>query len=94
MAKDDYGQFLHFCTPLTNLKIIRKGTSLQLCRLRREGQFSLWALLNFYLYERMVLFYCTFAAMKRQDSREVDHDHLFVEPWVNTFQCLEPTLII
>ena len=60
-----------FCTPLTNLKVIRDASSLQLCRLRRDARYSVWARLNFLSYEGMVTFYCTFVAMKRQDQREV-----------------------
>lgn len=51
MLKDGTGQQIHFCTPLTNLKVIRDGSSLQLCRMRRGGGYKLWARLNFYLYE-------------------------------------------
>jgi len=79
MSKDNDGRQRHCCTLLTNLKVIRKGSSLQLCRLRREGKFRLWAQLNFVYYERMVLFYSTFVAMKRQDSRPVQHDALLDE---------------
>ncbi|KAF2167111.1 hypothetical protein M409DRAFT_66175 [Zasmidium cellare ATCC 36951] len=71
MTADVHGQQLHFCQPLTNLKVIRKGSSLQLCRFRREGRYTLWARLNFIFHERMVLFYSTFVAMKRQDQRGV-----------------------
>ncbi|KAK3705402.1 hypothetical protein LTR37_013375 [Vermiconidia calcicola] len=79
MTKDATGPDMHYCTPLTNLKIIRDRSSLQLCRVRREGRYTPWARLNFYLYERMVLFYCTFVAMKRQDRREIPHDDLLDE---------------
>ena len=51
MTKDTYGNDLHYCTPLTNLKAIRNGSSLQLCRVRKEGKYRLWARLNFYLFE-------------------------------------------
>ncbi|KAK5128289.1 hypothetical protein LTR85_002956 [Meristemomyces frigidus] len=76
MTKDDRGRDLHYCTPLTNLKVIRDRSSLQLCRARQDGRYALWARLNFVLYERMVLFYCTFVAMKYQDSRQVPHARL------------------
>ncbi|KAK4542579.1 hypothetical protein LTR36_006627 [Oleoguttula mirabilis] len=72
----DRGQDLYYCMPLVNLKIIRDRSSLQLCRARRDGSYALWAKLNFLLYERMVLFYCTFVAMKYQDSKPVPHDNL------------------
>lgn len=76
IAKDAYRRERYYCLPLTNLKVIRRSSSLQLCRTTRDGRYSLWARLNFYLYERMVLFYCTFVAMKRQDSRPVPREDL------------------
>lgn len=77
MTTDMHGQQLHFCQPLTTLKVIRKGSTLQLCRARRgDGRYSLWARLNFMFHERMVLFYSTFVAMKRQDQRGVAHGEL------------------
>lgn len=75
-TKDSTLRESQYCTPLNNLKIIRNASTLQLCRAKGEGSYSLWARLNFYRYERMVLFYCTFVAMKRQDSRPVPHDDL------------------
>lgn len=75
-TKDSYSRETHYCIPLNNIKIIRNASTLQLCRARGEGSYSLWARLNFFLYERMVLFYCTFVAMKRQDSRPVPHEDL------------------
>ncbi len=78
-AVDKRGQEKQYCTLLTNLKVIRNGSTLQLCRLRRSGTFRPWAILNFVYYERMVLFYSTFVAMKRQDSRPVEHDALLDE---------------
>jgi hypothetical protein len=57
-----------FCIPLTALKVIRTESTLQLCRVNRaDGELDLWANLKFTCYERMVLFYCTVVAMKRQD---------------------------
>lgn len=76
-VKDAYGNPLHYCQPLNNLKIVRDRSCLQLCRARREdGQYTLWARLNFYFHERMVLFYSTFIAMKRQDQNGVIHPQL------------------
>ncbi|KAK3068669.1 hypothetical protein LTR53_013571 [Teratosphaeriaceae sp. CCFEE 6253] len=63
----------HYCVPLVNLKIIRDQSCLQLCRARSDGVFTLWARLNFAAYERMVLFYCTFVAMKHLDERGIPH---------------------
>lgn len=77
MTIDVHGRHLLFSQPLTNLKIIRQGSSLQLCRAPRGGgQYALWARLNFIFHERMVLFYSTFVAMKRQDQRGVAHRDL------------------
>ena len=47
------GEELYQCQPLTNLKAIRQGSTLLLCRYRKEGKYRPWARLNFYLYERM-----------------------------------------
>ena len=52
VAKDAGYRNVYFCQPLTNLKVIRDGSTLQLCRMRRESKYSLWARLNFSLYER------------------------------------------
>lgn len=51
MTKNAHGQDLHFCMPLINLKIIRDRSCLQLCRASRNGRYSVWARLNFLLYE-------------------------------------------
>lgn len=45
------------------------GSLLRLCQLGPNNEFELWASLAFEAYEDMVLFYETFVAMKRQDSR-------------------------
>ncbi|KAK4991139.1 hypothetical protein LTR50_002069 [Elasticomyces elasticus] len=60
-------QKLHYCIPLTALKVVRSESSLQLYR-AGTPDLLLWANLKFTIYERMVLFYCTFVAMKRQDA--------------------------
>lgn len=68
LHKDPYGRRYRYCIPLTALKILRTESCLQLCRAnQQDGQLDLWAVLKFTLYERMVLFYCVFVAMKRQD---------------------------
>lgn len=70
-TKDHRGRDLNYCVPLAQLIAIRKESCLRLCQARkRDGSYKPWAELNFMLYERMVLFYCTFVAMKRQDDRE------------------------
>ena len=57
--------------PLTSLTVIRDHSILQLCRASsRGGALKLWANLKFIHYERMVLFYSTFIALKRQDHNE------------------------
>lgn len=57
-----------YCMPLTSLKILRTESTLQLCRVNQaDGKLDLWANLKFTCYERMVLFFCTAVAMKRQD---------------------------
>lgn len=65
----------YFCLPLNLLEIVREGSCLQLCRKRRSGtELVLWANLKFSTIERMVLFFCTFLALRSQDSgRPVQH---------------------
>jgi hypothetical protein len=53
LTKDATGRRTRQCFPLTSLKILRKESCLQLCRVnRRDGQLDLWARLRFTLYER------------------------------------------
>ncbi|KAF9696956.1 hypothetical protein EKO04_004794 [Ascochyta lentis] len=69
LTMDPDGTRRMFCIPLTALKILRKDSCLQLCRVnRKDGRLDLWARLRFPLFERMVLFYNTTVAMKRQDQ--------------------------
>ncbi|KAK4553567.1 hypothetical protein LTR86_009363 [Recurvomyces mirabilis] len=83
LGRDNVGRALYFCQPVANLKVIRNMSCLQLCRARTDGSYEPWAVLNFVLYERMVLFYCTFVAMKYQDRRGLPeqslHDRLELE---------------
>ncbi|OCK83881.1 hypothetical protein K432DRAFT_379096 [Lepidopterella palustris CBS 459.81] len=68
LTLDSHGRKMRYCIPLTALKVLRTESCLQLCRVNRaDGKLDLWANLRFTLYERMVLFYCTAVAMKRQD---------------------------
>ena len=70
-TKDVAGVTLHYCIPLTALKLMRKGPNILLWRLdREEGELRLWAMLNFSVFEPLVLFYCAFTAMKSQDYME------------------------
>ncbi|KAL6703356.1 hypothetical protein ACN47E_009774 [Coniothyrium glycines] len=69
LTVDPDGRRVRQCFPLTSLKIMRSDSCLQLCRVHpQDGRIDLWARLRFTLYERMVLFYCTAVAMKRQDE--------------------------
>ncbi|KAK7180285.1 hypothetical protein PSPO01_13701 [Paraphaeosphaeria sporulosa] len=71
LTLDPTGRRMRYCFPLTGLKVLRTESSLQLCRVNREdGQLDLWANLRFTLYERMVLFWSTMVAMKRQDDTQ------------------------
>ncbi|OXV09983.1 hypothetical protein Egran_02258 [Elaphomyces granulatus] len=59
----------YFCLPLNMLVVLREGSCLRLCRKRRSGtEFVLWTSLKFRTIERMVIFYCTFLALRSQDS--------------------------
>lgn len=51
-TRDRTGREEICCRPLTDLRIIREGSVLRLCKLRRDFQFTPWAELNFYMYER------------------------------------------
>ncbi|KAL4882855.1 hypothetical protein BJY04DRAFT_186190 [Aspergillus karnatakaensis] len=61
-----------YCLPLNMLEIIRPGPNpscLQICRRRRNGlELYVWANLKFATIEVMILFYCTFLALRSQDS--------------------------
>ncbi|KAE8168573.1 hypothetical protein BDV40DRAFT_1199 [Aspergillus tamarii] len=58
-----------YCLPLNILEIIRVGSCLQLGRRRRQGQeLVLWLNLKFKTIESMVCFFCTFLALRSQDS--------------------------
>jgi hypothetical protein len=65
-----WGQELHYCNPLTRLRAFREGSILKLCMASSSDDhlFWTWAELKFIYHERMVLFYSTFVALKRQDS--------------------------
>ncbi|KAM0110724.1 hypothetical protein ACP6JB_003511 [Aspergillus fumigatus] len=59
----------YFCMPLNLLEIVRVGSCLNLCRRRRGGyELVLWANLKFSTIEQMVLFFCTFLALRSQDA--------------------------
>ncbi|ORY17790.1 hypothetical protein BCR34DRAFT_596663 [Clohesyomyces aquaticus] len=68
LFENDTGRGMTCCFPLTGLKVMRTESCLQFCRInRQDGGYDLWANLRFPIYERMVLFYCSVVAMKRQD---------------------------
>lgn len=68
---DDRGRENQYCLPLTNLIALRDRSLLKLCQASsRDGELVCWAKLRFIHYERMVLFYSTFVALKCQDARE------------------------
>jgi len=72
LIMDASGRRMRQCIPVTALKLLRTESCLQLCKVNaKDGQLDLWARLRFTLYERMVLFYCTVVAMKRQDQHGV-----------------------
>ncbi|KAL5339166.1 hypothetical protein BJX70DRAFT_364560 [Aspergillus crustosus] len=62
----------YYCLPLNLLEIVRPDhnpSCLQICRRRRSGsELIVWANLKFSTIEVMVLFYCTFLALRSQDS--------------------------
>lgn len=68
---DERGRENLYCLPLTSLIALRERSLLKLCQAsRRDGELVCWAKLRFIHYERMVLFYSTFVALKCQDPRE------------------------
>ncbi|TLD37480.1 FAD-containing monooxygenase [Venturia nashicola] len=73
---------IHYCIPLTALKLTRKGSNLLLWRVDRDTkEFELWANLGFHVYEQLILFYCAFTAMKKQDWKK------FPEELCDKFHC-------
>ncbi|KAK2757351.1 hypothetical protein FQN54_004865 [Arachnomyces sp. PD_36] len=56
------------CLPLNNLEIVRSGSCLQICKkTKTQDELELWAALRFSTIERMVLFFCTFIALRAHD---------------------------
>ncbi|KAF1995536.1 hypothetical protein P154DRAFT_343151 [Amniculicola lignicola CBS 123094] len=69
LTHDSAGSRTRYSIPLSALQILRTESCLQLCRINhKDGQLDLWANLRFTIYERMVLFFYTLVAMKRQDQ--------------------------
>ncbi|KAH8692627.1 hypothetical protein BGW36DRAFT_23436 [Talaromyces proteolyticus] len=63
------------CLPLNMLEVRRVGSCLQFCRRRNSGTKLIpWLNLNFRTIEKMVTFFCTFLALRSQDSRRQVHN--------------------
>ncbi|KAI4166691.1 MAG: hypothetical protein LQ348_007777, partial [Seirophora lacunosa] len=57
------------CLPLTSLRVQRHASTLKLLRVDSTGHAKeLWACLRFLCYERLVLFYCAFLALRSEDT--------------------------
>jgi len=68
---DSRGRESVHSVPLTSLTVVRDRSILTLLRARsHNGILKPWANLKFIHYERMILFYSTFVALKRQDLNE------------------------
>lgn len=60
-----------YCLPLNMLEVKRVGPCLQLCRRRRSGtELIPWLNLHFESMEKMVIFSCTFLALRSQDGHK------------------------
>ncbi|PGH27419.1 hypothetical protein AJ80_00897 [Polytolypa hystricis UAMH7299] len=62
---------LYATMPLSSLQVHREDSCLQLCQHRpssRNNELDMWANLQFTSFERLVVFYCTFIALRGQDS--------------------------
>jgi hypothetical protein len=67
---DPLGQQVRICISLTDLKLIRHGNQLQSYRIASDGRKLVpWGTFSFPIYEKLILFYCVFAAMKNQDHQ-------------------------
>ncbi|KKA21291.1 hypothetical protein T310_4667 [Rasamsonia emersonii CBS 393.64] len=65
----------YFCLPLNLLEVERVGACLRLCRRRRSGlELVPWLNLRFYTIEKMVIFFCTFLALRSQDFHKPVQD--------------------
>lgn len=62
------------CLPLTSLRIQRRDSCLELRRMNQSGDpTDIWARLRFLNLERLVLFHCTFLALKAEDPENRSH---------------------
>lgn len=53
LTKDEHGNRMRYCFPLTSLRFLRSQSCLQLCRVNRKGgHLELWSRLRFTMYER------------------------------------------
>ena len=55
------------CLPLTSLRLIRRGSMMNVLKTSRE-QLQDWVTLRFLDYEHMILFHCVFFALRTQES--------------------------
>ncbi|KAL4897115.1 hypothetical protein BDV59DRAFT_169828 [Aspergillus ambiguus] len=59
----------YYCLPLNMLEIVCVGSCLQLCRRGKGGKgLIVWANFKFTTIEQLVIFFCTFLALRSQDS--------------------------
>ncbi|KAJ5687741.1 hypothetical protein N7536_010360 [Penicillium majusculum] len=59
----------YYCLPLNLLELLRDGSCLRICRRRNRGtELVLWTQLKFTTLEDLVLFHCTFLALRSQDE--------------------------
>ncbi|GES58531.1 hypothetical protein ATEIFO6365_0004068200 [Aspergillus terreus] len=59
----------YYCLPLNMLEIVCVGSCLQLCRRSKGGKgLIVWANFKFTAIEQLVVFFCTFLALRSQDS--------------------------
>lgn len=68
LYRDHQGNQDYGCLPLEDLHLRREGSVLRLCRRRSSGKPVPWVSMKFTTIERMVLFACTFIAMRSQDG--------------------------
>ena len=58
------------CLPLLSLEVERDGHFLKFSRITSTGSTQLWACLKFANYEKLVLFFCSFLALRSADSNQ------------------------
>lgn len=68
LYRDPNGASDYGCLPLEDLHLRREGSVLRICRRKPSGKPVPWVSMKFTTTERMVIFACTFIAMRSQDS--------------------------